>query len=267
MAHKPYDERVDGTWQDLIFENYVFSLGRISELGPGGYSERVGPWLCIDAGLGESAFNVAVLVGGLGQGASRTLELAQRWFDERQLNSRFDLRSWVDGELIAAAALAGYAHWWTEPALLLDSVRDAFGYPPGFEARVLNGPADARAYSQLDPMEYDHAFQEAMAETAMRMPGCALLLGFHESVPVARSMANTTGRVVGVHNVYVPPAQRGRGFGAAITAAAITAGREAGATAACLEASELGLPVYLKMGFRKLGEYVIVGKDAPPAFG
>ncbi len=255
---------MDDRWLGPMFENYVFSLGRIAELGPGGCSARVGPWLCIDAGLGESAFNVAVLVGACEVGALHTLEIAQRWFDGRGLNSRFDLRSWADEGLIAAAASAGYAQWWVEPALLLDPIPAEFSYPSGFETWVLEGSADADEYCRLDPEEYDHAFQAAMAERAMRMPGCALLIGAHEGTPVARSMANTTGSMVGVHNVYVAPSHRGRGFGAAITAAAILAGRDAGATAACLEASELGMPVYLKMGFRKLGDYVVLGKDPPP---
>lgn len=249
-----------------MFENYVFSLGRIAQLGPAAHSERVGPWLCIDAGLGISSFNIAVLVGAIQGSGVSALKTAQRWFDDRAVNSRFDLRGWADAELIAAAARAGYHHWWTEPALVLDSIPEQFDFPAGFETRLLRTRSDAAAYSRLDSEEHDdHSLQASMAETAMSMAGCRLFIGTYDGVPVARSMANTTGAMVGVHNVYVPPSQRGRGFGAAVTAAAIIAGREAGATAACLEASALGLPVYSKMGFRKLGEYVVVGKGPAPA--
>ena len=256
---------MDAHWRELMFENYVFSLGRIAKLGVAAHSERVGPWLCIDAGLGESSFNIAVLVGETQGTAAAALNRAQRWFDERGVNSRFDLRSWADAEFIAAAARAGYHHWWTEPALLLDSIPERFGYPAGFETRLLRTASDAAAYSRLDSEEHDdQAFQTSMAKTAMGMPGCQLLLGISEGVPVARSMTVTTGAMVGVHNVYVPPARRGRGFGAAISAAAVMAGRDAGATAACLEATELGLPVYLKLGFRQVGEYIVLGKGPRP---
>lgn len=249
-----------------MFENYVFSLGRIAKLGASASAETVGPWLCIDAGLGESAFNIALLVGRVSGSASSALHAAERWFSDRGVNSRFDLRSWGDAELIAAAALAGYYHWWTEPALLLEPIPERFPYPARFESRLLASASDVAAYSRLDAEEHsDHALQASMAETAIAMPGCQLLIGLCDGLPVARSMAVTTGEVVGVHNVYVPPSQRGRGYGAAVTAAAILAGREAGAAAACLEASELGLPVYQKMGFQKLGEYVILGKRPAPA--
>ncbi|MEO6044716.1 MAG: GNAT family N-acetyltransferase [Tepidiformaceae bacterium] len=258
---------MDAHWRELMFENYVFSLGRIARLGVAAHSERVGPWLCIDAGLGESSFNIAVLVGETQGTAAAALKRAQRWFDGRGVNSRFDLRSWADAELIAAAARSGYHHWWTEPALLLDSIPERFGYPAGFETRLLRTPSDAAAYSRLDSEEHDdHAFQASMAKTAIGMPGCQLLLGISEGVPVARSMANTTGEMVGIHNVYVPPSLRKRGFGAAVTAGAIMAGREAGARAACLEATEIGLPVYLRMGFRRVGDYIVLGKSEPPAW-
>lgn len=248
-----------------MFENYVFALGRIAQLGPAGCSERIGPWLCIDAGLGESAFNIAVLVGLPQAAPASALKTAQRWFDDRGVNSRFDLRGWADAELIAAAVRAGYQHWWTEPALLLEAIPDRFNYPAGFETRILGTPADADVYGRLDSEEHDdQAFQASMAKTAMGMPGCQLLLGISEGAQVARSMAVTTGAMVGVHNVYVPPARRGRGFGAAISAAAVMAGRDAGATAACLEATELGLPVYLKLGFRQVGEYIVLGKGPRP---
>lgn len=252
--------------REEMFENYLFSLGRIAKLGPAASSERVGPWLCIDAGLGTSAFNIAIRVDTFSGSAARALKLAQDWFDGRGVNSRFDLRSWADAEIIAAAALANFHHWWTEPALLLEPIPDRFAYPPEFEWQVLQSASDADAYSRLDSEEHDdHALQAAMARTAIDLSGCQLILGTVNGAPVARSMAITTGQMVGVHNVYVPPSQRGRGFGAAVTAAAIEAGRALGASAACLEASELGLPVYTKMGFRPMGEYVIFGKNAVPA--
>jgi GNAT superfamily N-acetyltransferase len=89
-------------------------------------------------------------------------------------------------------------------------------------------------------------------------------LGLVEGRPVARSMGVTRGPLIGVHNVYVPPTQRSKGYGAALTAAAIEAGRASGATSACLEATVLGLPVYERMGFRRYDDYLTVGTEGPP---
>ena len=45
-----------------------------------------------------------------------------------------------------------------------------------------------------------------------------------------------------------------------MTEAAIAAGREAGATAASLSATDLGLPLYRKMGFREIYRYLSLWK-------
>ena len=46
------------------------------------------------------------------------------------------------------------------------------------------------------------------------------------------------------------------------TGAAIEAGRAAGAAAASLEATSLGYPVYERMGFRRVDDYVTVGLES-----
>lgn len=256
-------EGVTKDWAPAMFENYVHSLARIAELGPDAASERVGPWLCIDAGVGESPFNVAVL-----RESPRDLTLALRqaedWYAARGINIRLDLRVDDDAKMLAAAAMAGYRTWWVEPALLLEPLPASWPVVAGLDASTVSTPAEVAAYAGLDAEEYsDTAFQEGMARTAIELSGCDLLVGWLAGKPAARSMAVTTGELVGVHNVYVPPSLRGRGLGAAITAVAIDAGRRRGATAACLEATPLGRPVYERMGFKKVTDYVVMGQDLP----
>lgn len=247
-----------------MFENYVHSLARIAELGPDAASERVGPWLCIDAGIGESSFNIAVLREPVAD-PRRALHQAEEWYGMRGLNFRLDLRAAEDAAILEVAAMAGYVTWWVEPALLLEALPPAWPAISGFRTSTVRTAEEVSAYAGLDSEEYaDTRFQERMAGVAIELPGCDLLLGRLEGKPVARSMAVTTGKVVGIHNVYVPPSLRGRGLGAAITAAAVEAGRRRGAVAACLEATPAGLRVYERMGFAKVSEYVVVGPKPPP---
>ncbi|WP_422735393.1 GNAT family N-acetyltransferase [Micromonospora sp. WMMD729] len=56
--------------------------------------------------------------------------------------------------------------------------------------------------------------------------------------------------VVGVFNIAVVPAARGRGLGRAITEKVVRDGVAAGADAAYLQSSALGRPLYESMGFR-----------------
>jgi len=75
-----------------------------------------------------------------------------------------------------------------------------------------------------------------------------------EGRPVAAAMGVVDGDAVGIYNVATIPAARGRGIGRAVTLAALLDGRARGATMGVLEASEMGRPVYERLGFIAVGE-------------
>jgi GNAT superfamily N-acetyltransferase len=61
--------------------------------------------------------------------------------------------------------------------------------------------------------------------------------------------------VAGVYVVTTAMAHRRQGIGAALTTAALKAGRARGARIATLQASGSGVPVYRRMGFQTIAEY------------
>lgn len=243
---------------------YCLALGRVAGLGPGGCAERVGPWLCIDAGLGVSKFNIAVLVEDVTK-PRPALREAMEWFAMRGINARLDLRGSVDGGVLAASMVEGFTFWGREPAMELHPLPEL---PPrgtgALEVREVVSAGDIALYCAADREEFsDQEFQAAMAGRAREMPGVSMHLGLLDGRPVARSMAITSGELVGVYNVYVAPSQRKRGFGGELTTAAIAAGRARGATAACLESTQAGFSLYESLGFRRVDDYIIVGTEEP----
>jgi GNAT superfamily N-acetyltransferase len=76
-------------------------------------------------------------------------------------------------------------------------------------------------------------------------------LGLIDGVPVATYYVFRTGSVAAIHQVVTLPAYRRRGIGAAMTAAAMLQAQAAGCHVAVLMASELGEPVYRRLGFRE----------------
>jgi GNAT superfamily N-acetyltransferase len=67
--------------------------------------------------------------------------------------------------------------------------------------------------------------------------------------PVASSLVFFDTDVAGVYFVSTVPEHRRRGIGSAITTAAPTGARGRGCKAAILHATEMGFPVYRRLGF------------------
>ena len=80
-------------------------------------------------------------------------------------------------------------------------------------------------------------------------------VGFIGKVPVTTSLQVSYRGVSGVYLVATLPTYRGRGLGAAMTWRAVVDGRKDACRVGFLQASEMGYPVYSKMGFRKITEY------------
>lgn len=82
-----------------------------------------------------------------------------------------------------------------------------------------------------------------------------------DGVPVAAAALFDAAGVAGIYNVATVPEARGRGIGRAVTATAIQEGVARGHRVAVLGASELGYPVYRRLGFRevsRLRSYALV---------
>jgi len=80
-------------------------------------------------------------------------------------------------------------------------------------------------------------------------PAVALFVGYNGGEPVATSRLTCCGTVGDINGVVTLPTHRRRGFGAAMTWAAITEGARRGCVAMTLTATAMGYPVYLRMGF------------------
>jgi ribosomal protein S18 acetylase RimI-like enzyme len=72
---------------------------------------------------------------------------------------------------------------------------------------------------------------------------------------VASSALIVIDGVAGVHYVGTLASHRRRGFGEAMTRHAVDEGAQAGCRSATLQASEMGQPIYERMGFRVVTQY------------
>ncbi|HYI65547.1 MAG TPA: GNAT family N-acetyltransferase [Candidatus Limnocylindrales bacterium] len=99
------------------------------------------------------------------------------------------------------------------------------------------------------------AFTDLLAEASRRIgyeeeAAEVHFVGLLDGEPVATSSLITAGGAAGIYNVTTVEHARGRGIGAAMTAAAVEAGHRRGMTTAALQASTMGRSVYESLGFR-----------------
>ncbi|GIJ45448.1 acetyltransferase [Virgisporangium aliadipatigenens] len=80
------------------------------------------------------------------------------------------------------------------------------------------------------------------------------LVGRVDGRAVAAAAVLLTGEVAGLYWIATDAAHRQKGIAAALTAAAMAAGREHGGSICTLQASSLGEPVYRRLGFATVAE-------------
>ena len=87
-------------------------------------------------------------------------------------------------------------------------------------------------------------------------PGCVVYVGYADGQPVVSGLGWRTGRTIGVFSIATIESARRRGFGTAMTARVVRDGVAAGCDVAALQASEMGRPIYERLGFRSVVTYV-----------
>jgi GNAT superfamily N-acetyltransferase len=86
-------------------------------------------------------------------------------------------------------------------------------------------------------------------------PGHRWFIGTLDGDPVSISLLVMHDKVAGIYNVATLDKARGKGVGTALTREPLLFAKRAGYEIAVLEASEMGRPIYEKLGFRKVCEF------------
>jgi GNAT superfamily N-acetyltransferase len=86
-------------------------------------------------------------------------------------------------------------------------------------------------------------------------PDCVLYVGYAVGIPVVSGLGWRTGRTIGVYSIATIASARRRGYAAAMTARIVADGVLAGCDVAALQASEMGRPIYERLGFRTVVRY------------
>ena len=140
------------------------------------------------------------------------------------------------------------------PAMALTDLPSVSHPPAGFEVRRVRDVAGYRDH--LGATGADPALTSTwMGPGLVGDPAWALFVGYVDDAPVAHSMGFVHEGVVGIYNVGTREGFRRRGYGWAMTEAALAAGAQTGCTMGILQSSRMGLGMYEAHGFRPLFGY------------
>jgi ribosomal protein S18 acetylase RimI-like enzyme len=109
--------------------------------------------------------------------------------------------------------------------------------------------------------------RSAVTPAWIASPGAALYVGYSDGQPVSTGFGLQTGRTIGVYTIATLPSFRRRGYGAAMTERVMADGFAAGCDVAILQASAMGQPVYERLGYRTVVEYMGYVEPASPDTG
>lgn len=195
--------------------------------------------------------------------ATEALDRAEKFFGERKHRYEIWTRDGVDADLEKAAVTAGMRVAAELSGMVLDRSPDVPQVRPGVEvSRVadIHGVRDftnvvAEGFRDEAPGLSDLVRSTFSDPRSIIAPDTAAFVVRERSEPVAAAMTMVKEGVAWIGWVATLPEARGHGLGRLATAAATRAGFALGATFASLEATKMGVPVYLGLGYREVLRY------------
>lgn len=246
----------DEEWADRIDD----VLGRafeawLGQLGRGQGREGDVRWLAGPPGL--VAFNVILASGSALD--LQSLERAEQDLSAVEPRHRITARSRLAPAIRPWAEAHGYVETDRAPTMVLEG--DAFRAnadapsPRTRRAAAHEASAFSDAAAAIFGLPADD-IRPLTPDSLAVHPQSSLRIATVDGPIVGTAQCWIDGEAVGIFNVAVAEEHRHQGLGAELTAAVVADGAAAGGAWAYLQASDDGLPVYERMGFRVVDEWI-----------
>ena len=222
-----------------------------------GAARRHGPLQMCATGIGEAFFNGAYLTARCDD-PDELVQVAIGFMADHDVPWLLWVRDGVDDALLEAGRAAGLRDAGGPPSMGMAPIPTIPSPPPELEVHEITSADDVAAHCDLTSRAFGFPVEIAtrLVEGTLTDPSICLLLGSVRGEPVSTALVSISDTTAGIYNVGTPSEHQRRGYGAALTWAAIDAGVRRGCDRTILQASAMGRPVYEAMGYRHLGDYV-----------
>jgi ribosomal protein S18 acetylase RimI-like enzyme len=201
-----------------------------------------------------------------GLAPSRVLERAAAFFGARGRRYALMLRDAErDRELYEMAVAGGMTELLGPPAMVLRARPAEPPVPSGMQIRLVRDADDVRDFAAVATDAWStYGLPPEMVNSVfacpeqMLAPHFVCMTAYDGARPVAGALVVLSHGIAGVYWVSAREAVRGRGLGAACTAAVARAGFDRGAAFVSLQATPMGEPVYRRLGFSEIFRYRIL---------
>jgi len=229
---------------------------------PGSFSRREPDMIIYSSGLPANFLNGVLGPRFSSKAVSKRIELAMARFKKLRLPMRWVLGpssapSGLEGFLLGKGMISGPAM----PGMAIDlKIVESEPLPSGLDIRRAEDMKSLRTCGKTVTKGFE--FPGDLAEGFRGLiEGYGIstrhrwFLGIWKGRPVAASLLVLHEDVASIYCVATVPEARGMGIGTAITREPLLEAKNAGYNVAVLEASEMGLPVYEKLGFKEIFEF------------
>lgn len=248
----------------LHHQNMVAAITQVGEFVPDAVLRQADGVMTVLTGLPFPLFNQVFVtdVGGPGPGAAAAIAAGVATARARADRFVVTLRDGIDDDAIPVVRGLGLQPLGTTvwmPGMALHPLPNTSpGLGPDFTIRraadteVLDDHIAVASEGFGMPLEF---LRPIMPPALLDAPETAIYVGYEAGVPVVCGLGIRTGRAVGLYNIATVPAARGRGYGAAMTTHIAVDGAREGCDTAILQASEMGQPIYERLGYRTVVAY------------